>query len=174
MKYLKNTIRLLSLIALTIFFENTVSAQSLQDDTIRANYLIRFVDFIRWERPLNEPVSIGVMGSPSLLRELNSIAAEKQKSGREFRISEFTVEKDESTYDLIYVASGRKQVWQEIISRAQASSVVSVSDEAGFLDAGGLIEFSVQKNRLRFYLNLDAAEDYGVNLSSKLIQLSAK
>ncbi|MBC2608175.1 YfiR family protein [Pelagicoccus albus] len=132
------------------------------------------MDFVRWGRPMNEPTTIAVLNAPSLYRELLSIAEAKRSSNREFRIIEIQATADLKGVDLVFFGTGTQTRWNELIDRAQLESIVTVSDQTGFMDAGGLIEFSIHKNRLRFSLNLESTETYGVDLSSKLIQLSAR
>ena len=51
--------------------------------------------------------------------------------------------------------------------------VASAKVDKRFLDIGGLIEFVIQKNRLRIMLNLEGAEAYRRQMSSKLTQMAA-
>ena len=50
--------------------------------------------------------------------------------------------------------------------------VLTVSDGNGFAAAGGIIELYVDKGRMRFAINLDAVEQSGLNLSSRLLGLA--
>jgi hypothetical protein len=49
--------------------------------------------------------------------------------------------------------------------------VLTVSDGKGFSQAGGIIELFVEGGRIRFAINLDAAEQSGLRLSSRLLGL---
>ncbi|EDY80417.1 hypothetical protein VDG1235_31 [Verrucomicrobiia bacterium DG1235] len=153
---------------------STLQAQVLHDDSLRANYLIRFVDFVRFERPTNEPTTLAVLGSNGLYQELSKLAEKKKASGRDFRIIEINASDSLENIDLVYVGTGYKEHWKEVIDKARVHSVVTVCDEPGFLDTGGLIEFLIQKNRLRFSLNLEESDAYKIGVSSKLMQLSVR
>ena len=52
--------------------------------------------------------------------------------------------------------------------------VVSAKDDKRVFDAGGLIEFVIQKIRLRFMLNLEGADACRMQMSSKLAQMAAR
>lgn len=143
-------------------------------DTLRANYLVRFFDFIRWERPLSTPNSIGVIGSKKVAQELRRLIEAKDSKSRSIRVVDLHPQQELEGIDLIYVGLGQRGHWDKILSESKAKSIVTVSDELGFLKSGGLIEFTNVENRLRFYLNLEQSNDYGVSLSSKLIQLALK
>ncbi len=132
------------------------------------------MDFIRWERPIEEPVTIAVIGSKRLYQQLQVVAAAKKAKGREFRIIEISETDSTEGIEVLYVGLGYKSNWQTIFEDARANSVLTVGEEDQFLEAGGLIQFSIQRNRLRFALNLDEAENYQLSLSSKLVQLAVR
>ena len=50
--------------------------------------------------------------------------------------------------------------------------VLTVSDGKGFSLAGGIIELYVEGGRMRFAINLDAADRSGLRLSSRLLGLA--
>ncbi len=53
-----------------------------------------------------------------------------------------------------------------------ASPVLTVADRPGFLEEGGVIEIKLSGGRVRFDINLAAARDGGLRLSSQLLQLA--
>ena len=50
--------------------------------------------------------------------------------------------------------------------------VLTVSDGKGFAQTGGIIELFIEDGRMRFAINLDAMEQTGVRLSSRLLGLA--
>jgi YfiR/HmsC-like len=50
--------------------------------------------------------------------------------------------------------------------------VLAVSDGKDFLRSGGIIEFFLDGERLRFAINVDAVERSGLRLSSRLLGLA--
>ena len=60
----------------------------------------------------------------------------------------------------------------EVLVRAGARHALTVSERAGFLDAGGVIALHTSGRKLRFAVNLDAADRAQLKLSSKLLRLS--
>jgi hypothetical protein len=53
-------------------------------------------------------------------------------------------------------------------------SVLTVSDLPQFSRRGGMIQFILDGNRVRFEVNLTPAERAGLTLSSELLKLAAK
>jgi hypothetical protein len=48
-----------------------------------------------------------------------------------------------------------------------------VSDTPDFITQGGCIQFTFAGNRIRFEVNLEAAQDAGLGLSSELLKVAS-
>jgi hypothetical protein len=55
---------------------------------------------------------------------------------------------------------------------ADRMPILTVSDAPGFVNRGGMIEFVLDSNRVRFEINLAAARAAGLNLSSELLRVA--
>ncbi|MBI4458756.1 MAG: YfiR family protein, partial [Acidobacteria bacterium] len=60
----------------------------------------------------------------------------------------------------------------QILSGLRGSSVLTVSEVPGFTDAGGMIEFTIDEGKVRFYINAAIAETSGLRLSSRLLRVA--
>ncbi len=49
---------------------------------------------------------------------------------------------------------------------------MTVGDVKGFAQLGGIINFIIVKNKVRFEINMKAAEEAGLKISSKLLRLA--
>jgi hypothetical protein len=54
----------------------------------------------------------------------------------------------------------------------EGSPVLTVRDLPSFVSNGGMIQFILQDNKVRFEVNLTAAEKAGLTLSSQLLKLA--
>jgi hypothetical protein len=59
-----------------------------------------------------------------------------------------------------------------ILARARGESILTVGEAEGFTDAGGIIGFHVEKNRVRFGINLEAARIDRLQFRSQLLKLA--
>ena len=174
------TRRLLCLLLLISMFMSlplNLQAQMLNEDTLKANYLIGFVDFLHWDREDKNPIVIGLIGDSNLEREIQNLVEKKRASGssRNFRIVVIQdVAEPLDSVDVLFLAEGTQAIWDNVIPTARDLGILTVGDATGFLESGGLIEFVIRKNRLRFALNLEASDDYRIGLSSKLARLAVK
>jgi hypothetical protein len=54
-----------------------------------------------------------------------------------------------------------------LVSTLHNAPVLTVGETAGFLDAGGIIDFLLDDNKLRFEVNLDTAESADLKIGSR-------
>lgn len=167
-----NAFRIFAILLLYSAGSLSTSTLAQQNEVLKANHLASFVDFVRWETARDEVTVIAVIGAPLVVGHLKTVAATKRENGKELNIREISVSDNINGVDIIYFGLGQKNAWSSLISASKKLSILTVGEESGFRQAGGLIEFVVTQNRLRFSLNLETAHEYKLELSSKLAQLS--
>ena len=59
-----------------------------------------------------------------------------------------------------------------LVADLQNAPVLTVGETAGFLGAGGMICFLLEENKVRFEINLDAAESAKLKIGSRLLILA--
>ena len=73
---------------------------------------------------------------------------------------------------MLFVGFAEPYRLQQALQAAQGASILTIGDMAGFLDQGGMINFVLDQNRVRFEVNLKAAQAAQLQLSSKLLSLA--
>src|SRR4029077_21064360 len=76
------------------------------------------------------------------------------------------------TCQLLFIPALSATVRKELLVRASTLPVLTVGDYPGFLDEGGIVNLRLVEGRVRFEINLDAANRTGVRLSSQLLRLA--
>jgi hypothetical protein len=59
-----------------------------------------------------------------------------------------------------------------ILAALKGRNILTVGDMEGFSRDGGVIRFVVENNRIRFRINVDAADAAHLTISSKLLRLA--
>jgi hypothetical protein len=72
---------------------------------------------------------------------------------------------------IVFVSSNEAMAGAALAA-AERTPILTVSDIPGFLKQGGMIEFVLDANRVRFEINLAAARAAGLNLSSELLRVA--
>ncbi len=149
-----------------------VGAQGTWDERTKASFLLGLVDFVRWELPRTGAPTFGIVGSDEVFEEARALAAEKRAKGREMEVIRFDDLVLIEEVDVLFVGIGQREEWESILAAVNDESILLVGEEPGFLEAGGLVEFVMRPDRLRFSINLQAAANCGIRVSSKLAQLA--
>ncbi len=148
--------------------------QTLQIDKLKANYLVGFLDYARWQGQLkNDSATIAVIGDADLLVELEARVA-SLAGARTVTIEriELGASVNWDTVDIVFVGGGRSATWEGVKDECLGRAILLVGDGNDFLQQGGAIQFTFRRNRLRFYVDPENASAQGIELSSKLIELA--
>jgi hypothetical protein len=73
---------------------------------------------------------------------------------------------------ILFISSSEAIRIKEILAAVDSSAVLTVSDMPAFTSAGGMIQFVLKENKVRFEVNLTAAEKAGLMLSSQLLKVA--
>jgi len=167
--------KFLAFVFLGLSLGGSAFCQTLNIDRLKANYLIAFTEFARWDgKSETENVTIAFFGSKELARELRAITHNKIE-GRSINI--LRLENGETdrlhNIDIIFVSAGYAKQWRAIKEHCKEYKILVVGEHSRFIEEdGGAIQLAFRKNRLRFYADQKNAKQQGVELSSKLLELA--
>ncbi len=139
---------------------------------VKAAFLCSFAEFVEWPAAPPGPITIGVLGSDpfgALLEETVRSRAIQTKSLEVRRLSRV---EDALKCQIVYVSASEKGNLAAILKELAGSSVLTVSDIVGFAERGGMIGFVLEEKRVRFQINVAAAERSGLHISSRLLRLA--
>jgi hypothetical protein len=153
-----------------------VTAQAMSEYQLKAAFLVNFGKFIDWPDPAfassTSPFVIGVVGDDPFGGDLDKAIAGKLVGAHPIVAKRVNSNDDMADLELVFIGSSETPRLADILRRLNSSSAVTVSDIDRFCDAGGIIAFVVDNNRIRFEVNLDAAQKRNVKISSKLLSLA--
>jgi hypothetical protein len=73
---------------------------------------------------------------------------------------------------LVYVNESEERKSAEIIRAVGNDPMLTVGDTASFMNNGGMIRFTERGRRIRFEINVAAAERASLRVSSRLLKLA--
>jgi len=74
---------------------------------------------------------------------------------------------------MVFISSSNQATYlEEVVNNLKGLPIVTVSDQPGFINLGGMIGFVQDGNRLSFEINLDIANANAVHISAKLLKLA--
>jgi hypothetical protein len=71
---------------------------------------------------------------------------------------------------LVYI--GKNAALDDVLLLLGEKPVLTVSEATDFVEQGGIIQFTLVQNKVRFRINVDAASNAGLIISSKLLSLA--
>ncbi|MGD0551728.1 MAG: YfiR family protein [Sedimentisphaerales bacterium] len=75
---------------------------------------------------------------------------------------------------LLFICQSERKNTREIIDLLKNNGVLTVADTEGFLEDGGIVNFVIEDNKVRFDINLTASEKAGLKIRSQLLRLAKK
>ncbi len=143
------------------------------DVAVKAAFLYNFAKFAEWPtRAANAPIGVCVVGDDGIAAALVGTMGGKHINGRALEIWRPQEGSVWRTCSVLFIAAAETRQSASGLGGIRTLPVLTVSDGKGFAQAGGIIELFVEGGRMRFAINVDAAERAGVHLSSRLLGLA--
>jgi YfiR/HmsC-like len=143
---------------------------------VQAAYLSNFGRFVEWpvRAGANErdPFYICVLGQDPFGPLLDAALKGETIGGAPMAARRVAGVSDTANCRIVYVNPSKDTPLKSVLATLGNANVLTVSDAAGFTDQGGMIQFVLDGNRVRFEINLAAAQRAGLNLSSQLLKVA--
>ena len=149
---------------------------SRQEYRLKAAFLYNFAKFIDWPSDSfpdsASPIMLCVLGSDPFGSALAETLEGKTVRARPLVIRRFQQVEDVQTCHILFVGRSEEKRLAQTLERLQGSAVVTVGEMEGFARVGGIINFFTEHDKIRFEINVGAAERAGLSISSKLLNLA--
>jgi hypothetical protein len=168
----------LLIIGTLLFQPLLASAQSDEDVEYRLKlaYLYNFAQFVNWPleafRGPGAPLTMCVAGRDPFQGEIEQGLRGRSVGGHPIEIRKLKTNDDPRGCHIIFVPAGDKKLSARILAAVRGSSTLTVGETKDFAATGGVINLTLSENKLRFEINLDAATQTRLKISSKLLALA--
>lgn len=151
-----------------------VQAQRPTEYQVKAAFLYNFGKYVRWpEQPAVAPgFEICLMGSDPFGSVLDNLVHGERIDGQPLMVRRIHSLSEAPGCRIAFLGSSENH---RLISDLQILSkypILTVSDIQDFADDGGMIQFVTEGDRIRFIINLEAAERSGLGVSSELLKVA--
>jgi hypothetical protein len=178
---------LIAVLGMTLSWASTADAQAgdaadSSEYLIKAGFIYNFAKFVEWPSAAfsqaDSPIVIGVLGTDPFGNILDRIVEDKKIGTRRFVVKRFKWGKDlKGLKDLkdckiLFISASEKAHIDEIVQSVKGLPILTVGETPGFAERGGVIRFTLEDNRVRFEVNVDAAHQADLNISSRLLTLA--
>lgn len=167
--------RFVTALALLASLGNSARAADLPlEDAVKASYLYKFAPFVQWPPAAlpaaGAPLTICIAGQDPFGHALQDAVRGQRVNGHPFQVLRIETVRPGIACNILFVAGAQA----EEAFRAVASQPVLTVTDRGEGGGGGIIQFVTVGGHVRFTINQAAAEQNGITISSKLLQLAVK
>jgi hypothetical protein len=143
------------------------------DVAVKAAFLYNFAKFTEWPAlPPGGPLVLCVVGGDAVAAALVETVKGQNISGRALEVWRPQESSSWRSCHLLFIADAEMRKSTGGLAGIKTLPVLTVSDSKDFSQTGGIIELFVESGRMRFAINMDAAEGSGLRLSSRLLGLA--
>jgi hypothetical protein len=174
-------IRRLPLFVLALWLLSNPPATLARDEgtaeyPVKLAFLYNFTKFVEWPSESypdpGAPFAICVVGddpfSPDMKRELGT----RTIGGHPVEVRTLKATDSLSACHVVFVPSTQKDQAARIVSGLKGSSTLTVGETEGFALQGGIINLTIEENKVHFEVNPQAAKRAGLTISSQLLKLA--
>ncbi len=139
---------------------------------VEAAYLFNFGKFMRTQRHSGTHFTICLLGVDPFGSKMAQLTSRETIDGRPMRTMAVAHADDARSCDILFLGEPDQSRMESELKQLSGYPVLTVSSTPGFLEQGGMIEFVVQQDHVRFRVNLEAVTRSNIQLSSQLLKVA--
>jgi hypothetical protein len=177
---LAEVLRSLEVILFLLLLSLPLNAQrsSAIEYQAKANFLSKFPMFVEWPedalRPGPAPFLLCVFGDFPFGTSLAELTRGSTAHAKRVEIRWVRKEQDLHSCHILFVSRSEQKRYGQVLEAVRGQSVLTVGETTEFLEAGGIVSFSMQQETLQFEVNLVEANKVHLRISSQMLALARR
>ena len=143
---------------------------------LKLAFLYNFTQFVQWPPEAfpsqGSAMTICVEGDDPFRGAIGQELQGRTAGGHAIQIRHLKPDEDPRVCQVLFIRSRERKTAEKIFPLLRGSSTLTVGESSGFAAQGGVVNFTLDENKLRFEINLDAARQTRLKISSKLLALA--
>lgn len=164
------------MLGLVFIPETALGQESAGEYELKAAMLLNLTRFVEWPAAAyadaQSPTVVCILGRDPFGDSLTTMASGQSAGGRAVQIRRIANSKEIRGCHVVYISSSERKNIAQILAGLKGISVLTVGEMAQFAARGGMIQFSLEEKQVRFEVNLEAASDSDLKISSRLLVLA--
>jgi hypothetical protein len=138
---------------------------------VKAAFIYNFAQFVQWPTAPQTPgaVTVCLLGTSALGNFLSALSG-RPVGGATLRVR--TVAGDQPFCNILVIPDGEADQLPAALEKSRGGHVLIVGETPGLAERGAAINLFLEQNRVRFEVNIDAANRAGLAISSQLLRLA--
>ena len=156
--------------------------QNVPQNKITALYLYNFLLFVDWPEKAfsnSKIMRVVICGDPQLNEAMKPMSGKMIKGKALSIVYKARPDEIRDASHVVFVGNGDLEGVRELLGKLSGKPVLTISDNAAFIDLGGMVIFNVpdvlpenNEERKRFAINLQAVRKSGLEIRSRLLRIS--
>jgi hypothetical protein len=146
------------------------------EERVKAAFVFNFMKFVDWPGGVfadnNSPMLIGIIGDNPLGVELEASLRGKNINGRKLAIRRISWPGEIRGIHILLICGSEARAAQDILASVKGNPVLTIGEMDRFGQQGGIINFFIEEKKVRFEINIDAADKSRLKISSQLLTLA--
>jgi len=151
-------------------------AQDAGEYPVKAAFLYNFAKFVEWPPEAmgasSAPLVLGVLGDDPFGSSIDQLVAGKTANGRQLSVRRLKWGQDLGQCHILFICSSERKRVPQILDSLKGTTVLTVGEMEQFSQQGGMIQFVLEQSKVRFEINVGAADRARLRVSSKLLALA--
>jgi hypothetical protein len=163
-----------------IFSNVSIKARSQNEEgaeyPVKLAFLYNFTKFVEWPsgayRDPGAPLMICIVGHDPFSQDLEGQLRTRTVGDRPVDVRTLRPNEDLSVCQIVFVPVTEKDRAGRILKGLKGENALTVGETPGFAALGGIVNLTVEGNKVHFEVNLLAAERAGLKISSRLLGIA--
>ena len=148
----------------------------LSEYEVKAAFLLNIAKFVQWPdnsfESRQSPLLLCIVGDDPFGPALDNLVRDNVIDNHPLIVHRTKNLDGLRSCQVVFVAGADKKRAADVLLRLKGTSALAVGDSPDFAGVGGAIQFYMEKNRVRFCINVDALQRARLIVSSKLLALA--
>jgi hypothetical protein len=141
---------------------------------VKAAFMYNFAKFVDWPAANRDTFVVAVLGDDPFGPLLEHTFGGKKVGERTLAVRRLARVDEASEVDLLFIAASESTKLPQILSRLRGLPTLTVSEIDGFVGRGGMVGFRVEREMVRFDIDLGEVSQAGLKMSSQLVRVARK
>lgn len=149
------------------------NAQADAEAKIKASYIYKLAAYIDWPPgDAGAPFTIGILDADNVADELKKLSASYPLKNRPVQIRVLAAGTPLSGLQLLYIGQRAARNAHSLFDSIATQPVLTMTESAGLLSAGSVINLVLVDERIRFEVSLPHAEARRLKVSARLLDVA--
>lgn len=168
-------VRWIAALSLCLLVASVWGQASPSEYEVKAAYLLNFGKFMRMNggEQAHGTFDICILGRDPIGASMDQIAANETIDGQPVQVRRISDPTQAKGCQIVYISPFEANRIREDLAILAGSDALTVGEASDFLGLGGMIQFILQGDHVRFNVNLNAVDRTHIVLSSELLRVAA-